>query len=97
VQVEVEKTALNDPDWTVGVKFGRDQNGGYWLLDVVRQRANPRDVERLLLNTATQDGKRVSIGFGQDRTASSHSCPDRGRQVRNRRERDCYHLRSLRS
>jgi predicted phage terminase large subunit-like protein len=61
-----EKTALNDPDWTVGVKLGRDRNGGYWLLDVVRQRANPGDVERLLLNTATQDGKRVSIGFGQD-------------------------------
>ena len=61
-----EKTALNDPDWTVGVKLGRDQNGGYWLLDVVRQRANPGDVERLLLNTATQDGKGVSIGFGQD-------------------------------
>jgi predicted phage terminase large subunit-like protein len=61
-----EKTALNDPDWTVGVKLGRDQNGGYWLLDVVRQRANPGDVGRLLLNTATQDGKRVSIGFGQD-------------------------------
>jgi predicted phage terminase large subunit-like protein len=61
-----EKTALNDPDWTVGVKLGRDRNGGYWLLDVVRQRANPGDIERLLLNTATQDGKRVSIGFGQD-------------------------------
>jgi hypothetical protein len=61
-----EKTALNDPDWTVGVKLSRDQSGGYWLLDVVRQRANPGDVERLLLDTATQDGKGVSIGFGQD-------------------------------
>ena len=61
-----EKTELNDPDWTVGVKLGRDKNGGYWLLDVVRARANPGDVERLLLNTATQDGKRVRIGFGQD-------------------------------
>jgi predicted phage terminase large subunit-like protein len=61
-----EKTELNDPDWTVGVKLGRDRNGGYWLLDVVRARANPGDVERLLLNTATQDGKRVRIGFGQD-------------------------------
>ena len=29
-------------------------------------RANPGDVERLLLNTATQDGNRVRIGFGQD-------------------------------
>jgi phage terminase large subunit-like protein len=33
---------------------------------VVRARANPGDVEQLLLNTATQDGKRVTIGFGQD-------------------------------
>ena len=61
-----EKTELNDPDWTVGIKLGRDRNGGYWLLDVMRARANPGDVERLLLNTATQDGKRVVVGFGQD-------------------------------
>jgi len=61
-----EKTELNDPDWTVGVKLGRDRNGGYWLLDVVRTRANPGDVEKLLLNTAARDGKRVRIGFGQD-------------------------------
>jgi predicted phage terminase large subunit-like protein len=61
-----EKHEFNDPDWTVGVKLGRDQNGGYWLLDIVRMRANPGDVERLLLNTAMQDGKTVRIGFGQD-------------------------------
>ena len=35
-------------------------------MDVVRGRANPGDVERLLVNTAAQDGKRVTIGFGQD-------------------------------
>jgi predicted phage terminase large subunit-like protein len=61
-----EKTEFNDPDWTIGVKLGRDRSGGYWLLDVVRARANPGEVEQLLLNTATQDGKRVTIGFGQD-------------------------------
>jgi predicted phage terminase large subunit-like protein len=61
-----EKTEFNDPDWTVGIKLGRDKNGGYWLLDMVRVRANPGDVERVLLNTATQDGKKVRIGFGQD-------------------------------
>jgi len=33
---------------------------------MVRRRANPGDVERLLLETAAQDGKRVRIGFGQD-------------------------------
>ena len=61
-----EKTEFNDPDWTVGIKLGRDRSGGYWLLDMVRRRANPGDIERLLLDTATQDGKRVRIGFGQD-------------------------------
>ncbi|TMK38023.1 MAG: terminase, partial [Alphaproteobacteria bacterium] len=61
-----EKTEFNDPDWTVGIKLGRDKSGGYWLLDMVRGRANPGDVDRLLLNTATQDGNRVRIGFGQD-------------------------------
>jgi predicted phage terminase large subunit-like protein len=61
-----EKTEFNDPDWTVGIKLGRDKNGGYWLLDMVRARANPGDVERLLLNIAEQDGKKVRIGFGQD-------------------------------
>ena len=61
-----EKTEFNDPDWTVGIKLGRDRNGGYWLLDMVHARANPGDVERLLHDTATQDGNRVRIGFGQD-------------------------------
>ena len=32
-----EKTEFNDPDWTVGIKLGRDTNGGYWLLDVVQR------------------------------------------------------------
>jgi hypothetical protein len=46
-----EKTEFNDPDWTVGIKLGRDLNRvavGYG------GRANPGDVEQLLLNTATQ-------------------------------------------
>jgi len=35
-------------------------------LDMVRRRANPGDIEKLLRETAAQDGKRVRIGFGQD-------------------------------
>src|SRR5919198_2299742 len=61
-----EKTEFNDPDWTVGIKLGRDQNGGDWGLALVRPPAHPRGVERILVNTATQDGKGVRIGFGQD-------------------------------
>ena len=44
----------------------RDRKWGYWLLDMVHARANPGEVERLMVNTATQDGKQVKIGFGQD-------------------------------
>jgi predicted phage terminase large subunit-like protein len=33
---------------------------------MMHQRANPGDIERLLLETAAQDGKRARIGFGQD-------------------------------
>src|SRR6516164_8779300 len=33
---------------------------------MVRRRTNPGDVEKLLLDTAAEDGKRVRIGFGQD-------------------------------
>jgi predicted phage terminase large subunit-like protein len=33
---------------------------------MVRARANPGDVERLLLRIAEQDGKKVRIGFGKD-------------------------------
>ena len=32
----------------------------------MRDRANPGDIERLLCNTASQDDKRVRIGFGKD-------------------------------
>jgi phage terminase large subunit-like protein len=70
-----EKTERNDPDWTVGIKLGRDRSGGDYLLDTVRVRANPGDVECLLRNTAEQDGKTVRIGFGQD--------PGQGRSARN--------------
>src|SRR6516165_514790 len=38
-----EKTEFNDPDWTAGIKLGRDRNGGYWLLNMVRGRANLGD------------------------------------------------------
>jgi predicted phage terminase large subunit-like protein len=61
-----EKTELNDLDWTVGIKLGCNKNSGYWLLDLARVRASPGDVERLILNIAAQDGKKVTIGFGQD-------------------------------
>ena len=59
-----------------GIKLGRDRNGGYWLLDLARGPADPGDVDRLLLNTATQDGKQVRIGLARirDRPARARRC-----------------------
>jgi predicted phage terminase large subunit-like protein len=56
----------NDPDWTVGVKMGRATDGLFYILDVVRFRGSPLDVERAILNTASADGRTVTIGLNQD-------------------------------
>lgn len=60
------KTAGNDPDWTVGIKLGRDERGTYYIAGAVRLRGNPGDVETALKNTATEDGKEVKISLPQD-------------------------------
>lgn len=46
-----------DPDWTVGMKMGICEDGYFWVMDVVRFRENPAEVERIIKNTTTQDGK----------------------------------------
>lgn len=55
-----------DPDWTVGVKMGIDADNQIWILDVVRVREGPLGVDRVLNNTASQDGKKVKQVFWQD-------------------------------
>ncbi len=55
-----------DPDWTVGVKLLREISGRFVVLDVVRLRGGPHDVEAAMANTASQDGVSVSIGLPQD-------------------------------
>lgn len=58
--------AGSDPDWTVGVKIGRSIDGFLYLLDVVRFRGSPAEVERTIRNTADQDGKACSVRLPQD-------------------------------
>lgn len=60
------KTDANDPDWTVGVKMGRDRAGRYWIADVQRFRGNPGEVEQLLKAVAALDGRTVRIGLPRD-------------------------------
>ena len=61
--------AGNDPDWTVGVKMLRDPAGRWIILDVVRLRGNPRQVEQAILQTATIDGRTVMEVPGEARSA----------------------------
>lgn len=61
-----EQFGTRDPDWTVGVKMMRTQDGGFVVLDVIRFRGGPDDVERAIVNTAAQDGRHCRIGIAQD-------------------------------
>ncbi len=56
----------SDPDWTAGVKVGMTATGEFVVLDVVRVRAGPADVEQVLLRTARQDGVATQISLPQD-------------------------------
>ena len=55
-----------DPDWTVGVKLMRDTEGRFVVLDVVRLRGGPAQVEAAIRSAAAADGTEVAIGLPQD-------------------------------
>lgn len=60
------QTGTRDPDWTVGLRLGRMANGQYVVMDIVRVRGGPADIEQLITNTASRDGKSVPISLPQD-------------------------------
>ena len=53
-------------DWTVGVKIGRQKNGRFLIAHVARDRKSSAGVERLLVNTASQDGYECTVSIPQD-------------------------------
>lgn len=59
-------TTGRDPDWTVGLKLGRTVDGALCVLDVVRLRGGPLEVERAILAAAAADGVEVAVGLPQD-------------------------------
>ena len=61
-----EATGRNDPDWTVGIKLTRHDSGRYTVLDVVRFRGSPHEVEKNIAATARADGHGVPIGLPED-------------------------------
>lgn len=67
-----EESAGSDPDWTVGLLLSEHQ-GTYYIEDVVRDRVSPAGVERMLKNTASQDGRLIKIVIPQDPGAAGKS------------------------
>jgi predicted phage terminase large subunit-like protein len=56
-----------DPDWTVGVLLLRTSDKRLVVLDVVRLRGGPEQVERAIVATAGRDdGRRVKVALPQD-------------------------------
>jgi predicted phage terminase large subunit-like protein len=56
----------HDPDWTAGLKLTRDDRGRFIVLDVVRIRGTPHQVEEAIGDAARVDGREVTIGLPQD-------------------------------
>ena len=60
------QVGTRDPDWTVGVKLARMPDDRLVILDVVRLRGGPDEVEAAIVNTAALDGRGVRVGLPQD-------------------------------
>ncbi len=65
-------TKKNKSCYTAGAKLGVDfKTGRYYLLDMVRFKGTPLEVERVIQQTAMRDGRSVPIYFEQEPGASS--------------------------
>jgi predicted phage terminase large subunit-like protein len=58
--------ASADGDYTVGVLMSKDSNGIFYIENVVRMRGTPLEVEKLIFDTAKNDGRSVQIILPQD-------------------------------
>jgi len=63
---DLAATASAQAAWTAGVKIGRADDGRFYIGHVTRIQGGAADVERLLVNTATQDGRDVKGSIPQD-------------------------------
>lgn len=59
------KKAGNDPDWTVGALVGM-KDGRYFILDIVRMRGTPYEVETKIAHTAARDGVGTAVVMEQE-------------------------------
>lgn len=70
-----EKTENNNPDWTVGT-LAMYQDGKTYIMDVVRERMAPSGVEKLVAQTASEDGPAVAIRMEQEPGSSGKTVAD---------------------
>lgn len=61
----VQKTKGDDPDWTVGTRMRKVRNT-YYVMDVVRFRATPGDIETRVREVATRDGMHVPVRWEEE-------------------------------
>jgi len=62
-----------DPDWTVGTKLSKFEDGMFYVEDVVRGRWTPGVVDATILRTAQMDGRQVKVREEQEPGASGKS------------------------
>ncbi|WP_447384138.1 phage terminase large subunit [Stenotrophomonas forensis] len=67
-----QQKTKGDPDYTVGLLLG-EVGGVYYVLDIVRDRQSPAGVEKMLKNTALQDGRTIKVRIPQDPGAAGKS------------------------
>lgn len=63
---DLAATADAEAAWTAGVLIGKAKDGRFYIADARRIQGSPADVERMLVNTAAQDGKDVRGSIPQD-------------------------------
>lgn len=61
-----ETSSSPDPDWTAGAKMSRLASGMFVIEHVLRVRATPGKVEKIVANTSESDGERVVQWLEQD-------------------------------
>jgi predicted phage terminase large subunit-like protein len=69
-----------DPDWTVGTLMGEFE-GIWYVIDVIRFRGSPLDVENRIKQTAALDGRRVPVRMEQEPGSSGVAVIDHYRRT----------------
>jgi predicted phage terminase large subunit-like protein len=64
-----KKQEGDDPDWTAGVRMRRVGNV-YFVEDLLHERNAPAAIDRLIKNSAAQDGKAVGVAWEEEGGAS---------------------------